>query len=78
MSNINYIANLLDLKDPNSNFNTVIDESINGSVYKVIYATLTNKPDICPHCGEKHINIYGYKSCTIKISLRNTAVFLIL
>ena len=67
MSNINYIANLLDLKDPNLNFNKVFDESINGCVYKVVYATLTNKPDICPHCGERHINIHGYKSCTIKI-----------
>lgn len=67
MSNINYIANLLDLKDQNLNFNKVLDESINGCVYKVVYATLTNKPDICSHCGERHINIHGYKSCTIKI-----------
>ena len=61
------IANLPDLKDSNLNFNKAIDESIKGCVYKVVYATLTNKPDICSHCDERHINIHGCKSYNIKI-----------
>lgn len=67
MSNTNYIAELLDLKDPNFIFVKVTEEQIKDFICKVIYATLQNKPDICPHCGKSHLNIHGYKLCTIKI-----------
>lgn len=67
MSDTNYIANLLNLKDPNFNFEKVFEEKINGCTYKVVYATLKNKPDICPYCGKSHINIHSYKPSTIKI-----------
>ena len=69
MSTTNYIAELLDLKAPNFIFIKVTEEQIKDCMCKVIYATLQNKPDVCPHCGKSHLNIHGYKLCTIKIRI---------
>jgi transposase len=33
----------------------------------VITAVLKNKPEVCPHCGGRHINVHGYKTANIKI-----------
>ena len=67
MSNNYYILKLLNLKDKNLIFDNILDENIKDVNTKVIYARLINKPDICPYCGCKHINIHGYKQSSIKI-----------
>ena len=67
MSNNNYILKLLNFKDENLFFDDIFDENIKGINTKVIYGRLINKPNICPYCGCKHINIHGYKQSTIKI-----------
>lgn len=69
MSNNNSTSFLLNLKDPNLDFSENIFETeiINGIETKIICATLRNKPDVCPHCGNNKINIHGYKASNIKI-----------
>jgi transposase len=69
MSDINYTATLLNLKDPNLDFSDSRCELsiIKGIETMVITAVLRNKPNICPHCGVSHINVHGYKTANIKI-----------
>lgn len=69
MSNINYTSFLLNLKDPNLDFNdsSYCLDTINSVETMVITAILKNKPEICPCCGHNKINIHGYKTSSIKI-----------
>jgi transposase len=69
MSDINYTSTLLNLKDPNLDFSDSHCEmsTIKGIETMVITAVLRNKPEVCPHCGDRHINVHGYKTANIKI-----------
>lgn len=67
MSTNNYITKLLNLKEENINFYNVAKEIIKNTETTVIYGKLINKPDICPCCRGKSINVHGYKESTIKI-----------
>jgi transposase len=69
MSDINYTSTLLNLKDQNLDFSDSRCEmsTIKGIETIVITAVLKNKPEVCPHCGGKHINVHGYKTANIKI-----------
>ena len=64
---INYfITELLKLKDTNINFINTYTIS-NSSDTICIEAELKNKPAACPHCGNSHINVHGYKLSTVKL-----------
>ena len=72
MSNLNYITEILELKDNNIIFydNFYYKEKINGISHKIFEAYLSYQPDYCPKCGvvfddkfEKH----GFITSNIKI-----------
>lgn len=72
MSHIDFIGNLLDLKDPNITFDDFIysEEKIKNITHKIIHATLTNKPTACKHCAhifDANIIKHGFKISNIKI-----------
>lgn len=67
MSNNNYITKLLNLKEENIDFYNVEKEIIKNIETTVIYGKLINKPEICPCCGGKSINVHSYKESIIKI-----------
>ena len=73
MSHLNYITDLLELKDNNIKFldNCYFKENIKGIIYKVFEGYLSYKPDYCPKCGvvfddmfEKH----GFIVSNIKLN----------
>ncbi len=73
MSQLNYITDLLELKDNNIKFfdNCYFKENIKGITYKVFEGFLSYKPDCCPKCGvvfddmfEKH----GFITSDIKLN----------
>ena len=69
MFNNNYISILLNIKDKNIKFSDFSCKivKINDVDTIIANATLYNKPDFCPHCRGKKINIHGYKDTNIKI-----------
>ena len=73
MSQLNYITDLLELKDNNIKFfdDCYFKENIKGIIYKVFEGYLSYKPDYCPKCGvvfddmfEKH----GFIVSNIKLN----------
>ena len=73
MSQLNYITDLLELKDNNIKFfdDCYFKENIKGTIYKVFEGYLSYKPDFCPKCGvvfddkfEKH----GFLVSDIKLN----------
>ena len=73
MSHLNYITDLLELKDNNIKFldDCYCKENIKGIIYKVFEGYLSYKPDYCPKCGvvfddkfEKH----GFLVSDIKLN----------
>lgn len=72
MSQLNYITNILNLKENNLTFkeNFYSEQKIKGITYKIFEAFLSYKPKCCPKCGvifddkfEKH----GFITSNIKI-----------
>lgn len=71
MSNIDFTANLLQLKDPNLTFFDMFSQiTKKDTTYNIIFAMLSYSPDFCPHCGsanDSSIIKYGFKSSDIKL-----------
>jgi transposase len=69
MSNIKYTSILLNLKDQNLDFSDSHCEisTIKSIETMVITAILKNKPEVCPHCGGRYINVHECKTSNIKI-----------
>ena len=72
MSELNYITEMLELKDNNINFfkNCYYKEKIKGIYHKIFEGTLTYEPVCCEKCGvvfDKKIEKHGFISSDIKI-----------
>lgn len=72
MSNINYIRNILNLKDKNIIFkeNYYKEEIINGITHKIFEGYLSYKPKYCPKCGilfDERFEKHGFITSDIKI-----------
>ena len=72
MSNLNYIIEMLELKDSNIFFkeNFYYKEKINNIIHKIFEGYLSYTPDFCPKCGvvfDKSFEKHGFISSDIKI-----------
>ena len=72
MSNLNYIIEMLELKDSNIFFkeNFYYKEKINNIIHKIFEGYLSYTPDFCPKCGvvfDKNFEKHGFISSDIKI-----------
>lgn len=72
MSNINYITQILNLKDKNIFFKEDFykEEVINGVTHKIFEGYLSYKPMCCPKCGvifDDNFEKHGFISSNIKI-----------
>ena len=72
MSNLNYIIEMLELKDSNIFFkeNFYYKETINNIIHKIFEGYLSYTPDFCPKCGvvfDKSFEKHGFISSDIKI-----------
>ena len=73
MSQLNYITDLLELKDNNIKFfdNCYFKENIKGTIYKVFEGYLSYKPDYCPKCGvvfDDNFEKHGFIVSDIKLN----------
>ena len=73
MSQLNYITDLLELKDNNIKFfdNCYFKENIKGISYKVFEGYLSYKPDYCPKCGvvfDDNFEKHGFIVSDIKLN----------
>ena len=73
MSHLNYITDLLELKDNNIKFfdNCYFKETIKGITYKVFEGYLSYKPDYCPKCGvvfDDNFEKHGFIVSNIKLN----------
>ena len=72
MSDLNYITELLELKDNNIKFyeNCYHKEKIKGVFHKVFEGILSYKPDYCPKCGvliDDNFEKHGFITSNIKL-----------
>ena len=72
MSNLNYIIEMLELKDSNIFFkeNFYYKEKIKGVIHKIFEGYLSYTPDFCPKCGvifDENFEKHGFISSNIKI-----------
>lgn len=71
MSQVNYITELLDLKDKNISISdTITTKTVKDVSYKVVEGTLTYEAHYCPVCGSINNNTiikYGSKASDIKL-----------
>lgn len=72
MSNLNYIIEMLELKDSNIFFkeNFYYKEKIKGVIHKIFEGYLSYSPSFCPKCGvvfDENFEKHGFISSDIKI-----------
>ena len=72
MSKLNYITEMLELKDNNIKFckNCYHKEKIKGIYHKVFEGILSYKPDYCPKCGvlfDEKFEKHGFITSNIKL-----------